>query len=238
MAVEFSATGTEDAIGFGYLPHTNDLAARTMCAWVYLDSNPTDDNVIMGIFSDGGGNYLSIRRPGSDNVLSLYTNLFDTDPGRWDADSDPISTGAWHHVAATYSPQDDSADPVFYLNGSPVVNTEIDTPSGTALSEYGVSLILGNVKTIAHDYDLPFDGQIKDVRIYNRILTAAEIATIYADGAVAPTVTSGLVFQPFCVRTRDVTDYTDLTLTSEDTLIDNIYGCIGVPHGDPITRTI
>jgi len=40
------------------------------------------------------------------------------------------------------------------------------------------------------------------------------------------------------VRTEDLADFEDLTLTASDKLIDNMYGAIGTPNGSVVTRLI
>jgi hypothetical protein len=104
--------------------------------------------------------------------------------------------------------------------------------------ETGVNLVIGNELTTTIPYNLPFSGQIKDARVYNRILSAAEVAAIYAEGAGGTAVTSGLVFQSPTVRTGDLAYFTDHTMLSTDRVQENIFGSIGSPHGDPITRLV
>ena len=87
-------------------------------------------------------------------------------------DADP---GVWTHIAASF---DDSANQVrLYLNGRLVTeSTETrDMESNT------VDLFIGNNNTRCCDGPIYYRGSIDDIRIYNRILGAAEIADLYSE---------------------------------------------------------
>jgi len=126
------------------------------------------------------------------------------------------------------------ADAKLYINGVSQVVTVVSTPIGLPQSLDGGLFTIGNI----YDNATPFDGIIKDARVYNRILSDAEILQIYNEGVGGSGVTSGLIFQGTCVRTGDLAYFTDHALLSTDRLIDNIYGEIGKPTGSPITRII
>jgi hypothetical protein len=80
-----------------------------------------------------------------------------------------LSAGAWQHVAASF---DDGANQIrFYLNGA-LVHTV--TATTTPLANSG-ALMLGS-SSLAES----FDGLLDDIRIYNRILSAAEVAQLAA----------------------------------------------------------
>ena len=75
------------------------------------------------------------------------------------------------------------------------------------------------------------------MRVYNRILSAAEVTTLYNGGTPdMDLVTDGLQFQAFVVPTFRLTDFVDATLTSDMKVRDRIYGVVGTPHGSPIGR--
>jgi len=77
-----------------------------------------------------------------------------------------ISINTWYHVVCTY----ESGDGEVYVNGIFDVDGTVGT---TTPSEY---LAIGN-RTGATE---GFKGILDDLRIYNRVLSAAEIATIFA----------------------------------------------------------
>jgi hypothetical protein len=137
-------------------------------------------------------------------------------------------------ITVTYDGSSTSNDPIFYINGSSVAVTELITPTGTMLEGVN-SLLLGNYTYPDHEFQQAFWGKMKDVRIYNRVLTAAEVTTLYNSGTVDNTmVTDGLVFQGLNVRTSEYADYVDEVLTIGQKLIDNINGAVGTPNYDEI----
>ena len=122
---------------------------------------------------------------------SLATNSFSFEHaragtvGRWSMPNSQASYGNWQHVAVTYDGSSTSNDPVFYYNGASVTVTERSTPTSTISADGANTLWLGN-RTAG---DRTFDGDISDARFYSRILSAAEVLTIYSckghDGIVA-----------------------------------------------------
>ena len=76
---------------------------------------------------------------------------------------------------------DIDAVPVIYIDGSSVAVTEDTAPAGSLQSEYGGETM---------------EGKVKDVRIYNRILSSDEVTALYNAGTPDESlVTDGLVFQ-------------------------------------------
>ena len=99
--------------------------------------------------------------------------------------------------------------------------------------------MIGNIKTATEDYNRAFDGKIFDPRIYNRILSAAEVTTLYNSGTPDHTlVTDGLVFQGMSVYADagDAASLAGTVLSSTDRLVENIIRAVGIPSGSPTLR--
>lgn len=235
VAVEFAFDST-DAVNFGYLPKTSNLSTRTYSAWVYRDSLDTPNTAAM-IFSQltdlaGVGIYLG------SNGTKLNVQIKCTGgQGFWETSSGLLNAdSAWHHIVVTIDTP--SVTPLAYIDGVLSTLTEVVVHSGTVQNEIGVPLVIGNEMTATIPFNLPFNGIIKDARIYNRIITQAEVTTLYNSGTPDESlVTDGLVFQAFAVRTENLADYADQTLTSSLTLRDNVFGAVGVPNGSPTGRS-
>ena len=92
----------------------------------------------------------------------------------------PLPLGAWSHLAATY----DGAALKLYVNGNLVGNKPVT----------GTMAVTGNPFRIGGDgpYGEFFEGQIDEIRIYNRALSEAEIQldrdTPVGGGGVTPTL--------------------------------------------------
>jgi len=236
--------GAGDGINYGYLPKTADLTQRSMSVWIY----PTNGNegVVQTIMGAWGANTLlgydnSYRMSGSRNNYQIeYQQGWSGNSSSivWNTPNNTFANNNWYHIVITYDGSGTTNDPVIYVNA--VSQTLVETsgpPSGSILSQIGNEFVIGNIHSSGYDYTSPFYGKIFDPRVYNRILSAAEVTTLYNSGTPDETlVTSGLVFQGFNVRTADLADYTDQTLTSALKVRDNQFGAIGTPAGSPIGR--
>ena len=83
-----------------------------------------------------------------------------------------ILPGVWQHVTVTY----DKVKVTFYINGKQ--DTQLGMTGGLKSSTNQISI--GKDGSYAQ---YPYNGLIDDVRIYNRALSAAEIAELYNAGA-------------------------------------------------------
>jgi len=144
-------------------------------------------------------------------------------PGFWKAPDSSISTGTDYHVAYTLDKTSVANNPIIYIDGSAVVTTEVVTPTGSPADETDSPSRIG----------YSFDGKISDIRVFNRILSAAEIASEYATPG---TVTSGLIFKAFSVWTFALSEYDNLTMSPSNKVFDTVAGHIGTPAGSPISQ--
>jgi hypothetical protein len=77
--------------------------------------------------------------------------------------------GNWHHVVAAIS----SAGMVLYVDGALKCSNNHGNPT---LYDKGTDFFVGRHGNLSPDWD--FDGNIDDVRIYNRALSASEVAAL------------------------------------------------------------
>jgi|JI10StandDraft_1071094.scaffolds.fasta_scaffold10668_6 hypothetical protein len=232
VTVEFAGGTSEDVIEFGYLPHVSNLPDRSFSAWIYVDA--FDASIIRIIMYNASS--IAGARIYLANTKIVFSDPFTTSGGVWIQTTANITTGAWHHIVVTYNRSSVSNDPILYVDGVASALTELTAPVGTAMDETGARLQIGNTNNTAGVYVLAFDGKIFDPRIYNRILTAAEVTTLYNAGVPDTSlVTDGLVFQAFATY-ADRPIAAGTTLTTSDRLIENIIRAVGIPHGSPIIR--
>src|ERR1019366_6858006 len=79
-----------------------------------------------------------------------------------------VADGTWHHVAGTY----DGVEQRIYVDGE----VQSRLPWWGEVGVNSNDLVIGNsVKPGSN----PFDGQLSDIRIYNRALTAMEVTKLY-----------------------------------------------------------
>ena len=82
--------------------------------------------------------------------------------------SSSVSIGTWYYTVITVN---SSNGLTLFINGSQVGSTITQTPSINGL-------MIGNIRDNGGSY--PFSGYLDDYRIYNRVLSGAEISAIYA----------------------------------------------------------
>jgi hypothetical protein len=116
-------------------------------------------------------------RPGFDTwQLDLLTPgkisfNFDDAENNSDALLAPLQLSRWHHVVVTF----DRGEMKIYLNGALAAEAQTRLRPNPILDpKQGAALGIGN--TGGKTYNIPFDGLIDEVKIYNRALTAAEVA--------------------------------------------------------------
>ncbi len=100
-----------------------------------------------------------------------------TSAGIYDVDSDePLEAGSWYHVAALY----ENGNARLYINGSEVANRSCN---GT-LSQTDFDITIGQM--LPGDTQYNFHGTMDEVRLYNHVITAAEIESLYNGTSDAP----------------------------------------------------
>ena len=168
------------AIDFGILPQLANLPEYSYSFWIKRTSplHGSFGPVIGRSVDDGSGrrgNYLFI-------IVEkfLFTSFKSPDDGTWESGDIISSVDVWEHVVLTYNNSLDSANPEIWLNGVSKTVTETGIPSGTTDDDSDCPLILFNIGPTPgsgdeYDYDTIDHFALKDVRVYNRILTSGEI---------------------------------------------------------------
>lgn len=97
-----------------------------------------------------------------------YLRIWSGSIGSWTIPAP--SANVWHHIAVVYDASNASNDPQIYVDGEEQKVTRANTPSGVPLTNPD-PYVIGNRGTS----DRSWNGQIDEVRIYNRALTALEV---------------------------------------------------------------
>lgn len=185
MSLGFNTQGTnsQDVFVTGY--SANEDSGQTVSMWVYSD----------GTYAANNNGRLMDKLEISSQEFTWWTGGGIINIGRWWTTSDsrwsytPPSGDAWHHMLFT---QDDwtnaSNAPVVYIDGSSATLTPVSTGSGslvTSSDKYCVGNREGGNNRV-------FDGFFCDVAMWDRVLSADEIARLAA-GQRALTIPSGRV---------------------------------------------
>lgn len=166
----YSFNGSSQFISTNYSTMGLGIANTTLSCWVY---NPTatnsgefmktGTNTATGYGIGIGGAYFDNTAPGT-NIVMLYEGV------RWMATTTALGTG-WHYIVMVI---DGTGTPFAYRDGVQVSGNYAGT--GAIAPTTGVAIGGGDT----HRY---FTGQIDDARVYNRALSANEIASLYSAGA-------------------------------------------------------
>lgn len=141
----------------------------TLSAWVNLDSVVEEPILIKGMGAAGNREY-------GMYILSnkVFASVAREAAGDVDSKSGAttVGTGAWVHAAMTW----DGSTLTIYKDGDDDGSVATSVGSGD-IQDLADSLIIGRDET--GDY---FNGEIDEVRIYNRALSATEVAALYQQG--------------------------------------------------------
>ena len=229
IMVEFTNIASQ-YISFG-LEAAKDLPQKTVMLRIDLDSFG-DTSIQQGLVTKSP--FFFYIAPTSEAIV--FSQLFTGSGPYWATNNNTMTTGV-HQLAFTYDNTSTANDPIIYIDGSSSAVTESAgvAPSGYVVSDALSNFEIGRAQAPVSGFLKSPDGKIYDVRIFNRILSGAEIASEYATPG---TVTDGLVFKTFSVSTSRLAEYEDLTLTSENRVFDSVGDYVGTPVGSPIARLI
>ena len=164
QALEFD--GSDDYVDVGSDTALNLTSDLTIAAWVKPTDNGASD---YGIVARGGGNWTYVFAL-NDSSGSWRPGLY-TD-GPWNYGSSVYGYDQWRHVVVTIT---SGGSLTFYVDG-----VADGTATETGVSNPSSSTLIGDWEGGSSSN---FNGQIDDVRIYNRALSADEIERLYELGA-------------------------------------------------------
>ncbi len=181
IAVEFngSATNTGNGVDFGKPAELSNLDKVSYSMWVNFKNPPSNTAVLMGkyagtaqkvlvVFGDGKMRFVAGRNTTDGQWVTTNANL-----------TGSLSADRWLHICVTYDGSSTANDPKIYITGSSVVLTEESTPAGAMDNDRNVRFIVGNAAfsgSIEWSYHPDFVW--KNARVYNRELSASEVATL------------------------------------------------------------
>jgi hypothetical protein len=164
----------------GGLTGYDGLPGVSFTAWV----NNTTDGSFNGIISqDAGGccNYRVLLDPSSNLYLNSGTHS--------DFGGPNVPAGSWHHVAMTVQDNGDgSRSTRVYIDGTEAPSADTRTPGAPDASLFNTYIGAGEGGG-AHQ----FLGSLDDVRVYDGVLTAAQVTEVFNDTTVPEPASLGLV---------------------------------------------
>ncbi len=160
-----------------------------------------------------------------NRIYFIITNGGGT-PGLWYITNPGLSTII--QMVILYDGSSTSNNPSVYVNGISQSVTKQTTPSSQMLMTNSRFLLFNRNDSVLKTQTLT--GSIYQICVYNRILSAAEIADAYNSKLAIPSY-RGLVFSPQLWNIQD-----GAVLGSSNIIRDLVSGAAGVPSGSPVGR--
>ena len=221
-----------DALDYGSLTAVTLLKKISISVWMNATGAEPSTYIFSSYDANSGFYVVYSRFGGAHNDVLIYSNCFSS-PSQYNTHN-VVPDATLFHCIITY---DLSAlsPAIIYIDGASVAVDTISTPSGNFTPPAVSNFVIGSNFSPAGIYPGTFNGLIKDMRIYNRILTATEVTAIYNGGTPSATAgtTQGMIFQGPCVRTGELTRYVGATLTADLPVLDNVNGYVGTINGSP-----
>jgi len=177
-ALQFAGGVTTDNVAVSGMTAVGTLSQMTTAGWLYIRSSGggTGGRVLVR-------NGLAFQCFGTPDRLG-YAQQTNGTNGLWTIDTSAL-LNRWIHVALTYDNSSLANVPVFYVNGVAVTVTTVATPTGTLASSANTPIVIGNTTSTGNR---AFDGYLDNLALYGRLLSAAEILSLYQ--GVEPSTTS------------------------------------------------
>ncbi len=192
----FSFDGVDDWAALGDPSSLAFTASFSIEGWIKVNGLPTNYNfgTIMFRGDDRGGldPYQLVILPNGD----LEFGICSTTASASVQSTAPVPLGQFVHVAATLD--DGTGAMTLYENGVVVAQTTTTVrPFGALDPTQQPGVGIGNSNALSN-YDIPFNGLIDELSVYDRALTAGEVLGIYKAGS------SGKVVSPITVSDPSV----------------------------------
>lgn len=177
-AVNFDAV--DNVINAGSGASLDNLAALTIAAWIKI--NTIGEGASPGRILHKGTGTSAVAGwqfvTQNTHTIGFAVDHATTDLNRVAANN-VLTPGQWHHVAVTWTGSATATNVKLYIDGVETGTYASTTNgSGTRTSDASSSVFIGNNST----GERTFDGAIDDVRVYNRVITAAELQAIHRAG--------------------------------------------------------
>ena len=175
--------GTTDHLSFGDVTIFDGLTALSCAFWVKLDTNSADARFV----GKGGATIATQSIIFTVDGTTLQCRIVISDgTNRWVADTptNTLSTGVWTHLAFVWSGGNSGA---IYKDGVSQTLTDVLTQTPASVNNTSKLFRIG-----ADEDTNGVDGDIGEVGLYDRALSANEVLTAMRLGPAR--VASGLIF--------------------------------------------
>ncbi len=175
-ALQFSGAGQ-----YVFLPDSDSLdlsTAGTVEAWIYPIHNTNAAGFVhKGVNEDFSDEAYTLQYNYAGQPMFVITNT--SGSATYLYDTTQVSENQWHHIVGTWDSTLATPTMSLYVDG--VLKKTKTLPAGFTVRNTDGGLLIGQqVPGLDASKDFPFDGIIDDVNIFNRALSATEVANRYA----------------------------------------------------------
>lgn len=177
----FQFDGSDDYVTASSSSSLNQLSAFTCSAWIYPTTVSGEQAIVYKEVASNGKQYCGLSGSGTGR---LYVNIDRTSDATARTNDNAIKANKWQFITTVW---DGTNAPQIYINGTEVSSYQTQTAgSGTIVDDSSGDLVIGGRSTPS----TLFNGKLDDIRIYNRVLSPAEIKRIYELGATTHIATT------------------------------------------------
>lgn len=144
------------------------ISSLTLMGWVYV--RPGGQRIIS--FGDTRPVRFYASTPPDSQSIHFFVG-YDGTSGEWQTANGSLPLNSWHHYAIAYA-FGTSNVPTIYIDGALQSVATLTFPSGNPLSGGGNLYIGGRGDNVAN-----FDGMIDETKLYDGMLSAQDISTLY-----------------------------------------------------------
>ena len=194
-----------------------DNGDRTRSMWIKVGELPSSGSDFFFYIGNQGVNddYETLKVNSSGNIQLQERNNAGGSGDLTLTSSITLNVGQWYHIAYVFS----GTSRKLYINNS-TINGATGTKSGGTVDNSSFASSLGQFRTLTPSYN----GDIDQVRIFNKAVTASEVTTLYeevlcdlpgtTDTTNYPTGTTNTAYYKLDGNATDVTGTYDGTATS------------------------
>ena len=170
------------------------------------------------VFVDSDG-YITLETANGDGSYGAH--------GKWRTATAILSGTAdqWKLCSVAYNPLATGTTPRFEVGGVLQSTTTVIAPLGTYISDASVPFVIGTVHAVDNDWPNDFNGYMKDMRLYNKLVTGTTGYMSHEDDYEYET--DGLVWHGFGFRSDLDGNYVGQPLTIDTPIIEQIHGFAG-----------
>ena len=177
--------GTNSNIEFSAGAFTN--TTMSFSGWIYSTSNASDQNIFSNFdyISSVSKGFIFRKNAGG----ALEVQLYDNSGSQTSAiTTETVTNNTWTHVVLTV----DTTGANIYINSGTPKNLTASNPMAfhTATTRAGI----GSYRYTGSSFEGFFDGKLDQIRIYDEVLSASEVSTLYNEVYCQPTAIVGTNF--------------------------------------------